>query len=167
MINRRLTPYAEKMLGHEIEEARRLHVRVAGLVEFQVQSPNYVDIVHLDRRTCTCRKWEVLGIPCSHAIASMRVRKYNPYDFCDNWYLTSVLQATYKEVIHATRDSKQREHNSNERVLPPLASRQPGRPKENRIRTEDRYRQHRVFTCSNCNERGHNRQSCRNPPAQN
>ena len=102
----RLTPYAEKMLGHETKEAWRLHVRVAGLVKFQVQSANYVDIVHLNRQTCTCRKWEVLGILCSHAIASMRVRKYNPYDFCDNWYLTSVLQATYNEVIHATRDSK-------------------------------------------------------------
>ena len=99
MIDSRLTPYVEKMLGHETEEAQRLHVHVAGLVEFQVQSANYVDIVHLDRRTCTCRKWEVLGIPCSHAITSIRVRKYNPYDFCDNWYLTSVLQAMYNKVI--------------------------------------------------------------------
>ena len=79
-INSRLTPYAEKVLGQETEEAQRLHVRVAGLVEFQVQFANYVDIV-LNRWTCTCRKWEVLGIPCSHAITSMRVRKYNPYYF--------------------------------------------------------------------------------------
>ena len=30
-INSHLTPYAEKILGQEAEEARRLHVRVAGL----------------------------------------------------------------------------------------------------------------------------------------
>ena len=34
VINSCLTPYPEKLLGHETEEARRLHVRVASLVEF-------------------------------------------------------------------------------------------------------------------------------------
>ena len=34
------------------------------------------------------------------------------------------------------------------------------------IRTEDRGRQQRVVTCGNSKERGHNRQSCHNPPLQ-
>ena len=79
-----LTPYAEKILSQETKEARRLHVWVAGLNEFQVQSANYVDVVCLDARTCTCRKWEALRISCSHAITLMRVRHHNLYDFCEN-----------------------------------------------------------------------------------
>ena len=35
-ITTRLTPYVEKYLNNEMEEARRLHVRVTGLVEFHV-----------------------------------------------------------------------------------------------------------------------------------
>ena len=35
-----------------MEETRRVHVCVAGLVEFQVQSAKYVDAVDLERRTC-------------------------------------------------------------------------------------------------------------------
>ena len=83
LINTRLAPWAEKMLSHEAEESRRVHVRVAGLEEFQIQSTEFIDVVDLDQR-CTCRKWELLGIPCSHTLAAMQMRKLNLYDFCEH-----------------------------------------------------------------------------------
>lgn len=92
-----------------MEESRR-H---AGLVEFQVQSAEYVDVVDLVRGTFTCHKWEARGIPCSHVVAGMKVRNLNPYDNYKYWYLTSMYQTTcmyqttYNEVIHVTRDRKQ------------------------------------------------------------
>ena len=55
-VTTRLTPYAEKSLSQEMEEARRVHVGVAGLVEFQVQFAEYVDVVDLERRICMCQK---------------------------------------------------------------------------------------------------------------
>ena len=67
-ITSRLTPYTEKYLGNEMEESRMLHVRIAGLTEFQVQSAEYVDAVNLKRRSCLCHKWEVVGIPCCHVV---------------------------------------------------------------------------------------------------
>ncbi|RWR87935.1 hypothetical protein CKAN_01689900 [Cinnamomum micranthum f. kanehirae] len=165
-ITTRLTPYAEKLMNQEVEESLQLHVRVAGPIEFQVQSAEFVDVVDLERRTCTCRKWEIMGIPCSHSLASMKMRNLNPYDFVEDWYLTTTYRTTYNEVLHATRDSRQWEHTSDEKVLPPCATKQPGRPKKNRVHVEGRNRQRRVVTCSNCKERGHNRHSCRNPPSE-
>ena len=50
-VTSRLTPYTKKVLEKETEEARRLHVCVAGLVEFHVQSAEYVDVVDLERKT--------------------------------------------------------------------------------------------------------------------
>lgn len=67
-----------------------VHVRVAGLVEFQVQSAEYVDVVDLERRTFTCHKWAEMGIPCSHVVAGMKVRNLNTYDYYEYWYLTSM-----------------------------------------------------------------------------
>lgn len=90
-----------------MEEAHRVHVRVAGMVEFQVHSAKYVDIVDLEHRTCTCRKWEILGLPCCRALASMKVRNYDPYVLCKHWYLSSVYRTMYNKVLNATRDSKQ------------------------------------------------------------
>ena len=85
-ITSRLTPCVEKYLSNEMEESRRLHICVAGLVEFQVQSGEYVDVVNLECRSCSCHRWEVMGIPCSHAVAAMKVRNIDPYDYSEHWY---------------------------------------------------------------------------------
>ena len=122
-----------------------------------------MDVVYLEWKTCTCRKWQILGIPCCHALTSMKVRNYDPYSFCELSYSVSTYHRTYSEVLHATRDIKQWEHTCDVRVLLPRATKQPGRPKKNRIRTEDRGRQRRVVTCSNCKGRGHNCGGCHNP----
>ena len=61
-VTTRLTPYAEQILRQEIEEAYRVHIHVAGLVKFQVQSAKYVEVVDLEWRTCICSKWEILGL---------------------------------------------------------------------------------------------------------
>ena len=132
-INNRLTPYAKKILSQETGETRRLHVRLAKLAEFEGQSSNYMDVVHLDRRSCVCYKWEILGIPCSQAISSMRARHYNPYDYCENWFSTSVYQSTYNEGIYTTCDNKWWEQMSIKRVLLLTASKRQGRSKKQKF----------------------------------
>ncbi|KAJ8627876.1 hypothetical protein MRB53_021183 [Persea americana] len=52
----RLTPYAKQLMSQEAEETRRLHVRVAILVEFQVQSAAFIDIVDLEQKKCSFRR---------------------------------------------------------------------------------------------------------------
>ena len=117
-VTTRVTSYAEQILRQEMEEARKVHAHVAGLVEFKVQSAEYVNVVDLERKTCTCCKWDILGLSCCHTLASMNVRNYDPYGFCEHWYLSSIYSTTYNEVQHATQDSKQWEHTIPIRVLP-------------------------------------------------
>ena len=38
---------------------------------WQVTSGNRVLAVNLYERTCTCRKWDVTGIPCNHVVAAI------------------------------------------------------------------------------------------------
>lgn len=100
----------------------------------------------------SCRKWDVIGIPCCHVIAAMKARNMNPYEYYEYWHLTGMYQKMYSDVIHATRDRKQWEQHLTGRVIPPLASKQLGRPKKNKIRVEDQHRKRRVITCSCCRE---------------
>ena len=51
-----LMPYVEQLMSQEAEETRRLHVRVAILVEFQVQSAAFIDIVDLEQKKCSFRR---------------------------------------------------------------------------------------------------------------
>ncbi|KAJ8624324.1 hypothetical protein MRB53_032854 [Persea americana] len=92
-----------------------------------VHSPGeYVDVVLLDKHSCTCQKWDVLGILCSHALAVIEARGLDPYDFCQHWFSRDTYRQTYSHVLHATRDIRQWEERSNVRVLPPHVRRQPG-----------------------------------------
>jgi len=44
-------------------------------------------VVNLDQRTCTCRAWQVLGLPCKHALAYITsIRGEKIEDHVDNYY---------------------------------------------------------------------------------
>ena len=43
-------------------------------------------VVELSKKTCACRKWELTGIPCPHAIACMWFNNQNPDDYVAHWY---------------------------------------------------------------------------------
>ena len=79
----------------------------------------YVDVVNLECRSCSCRRWEVMGIPCSHAMATMKVQNIDPYDYCEHWYQTPMYQMTYSEVLHVTSDRKQWSHTLANAFFPP------------------------------------------------
>lgn len=43
-------------------------------------------VVHLDKRSCSCRRWDLCGIPCAHAIAAIYSKGWSPEDFVDEYY---------------------------------------------------------------------------------
>jgi hypothetical protein len=43
-------------------------------------------VVELSKKTCACRRWELTGIPCPHAIACMCFNNQNPDDYVAHWY---------------------------------------------------------------------------------
>ncbi|XXG64962.1 hypothetical protein AAC387_Pa05g2780 [Persea americana] len=161
VLNSKLTRYAESMLSKESEHARKLGVRAANPTEIEVHSSEYVDVVHLDRRSCTRRRWELLGIPFLHAVAALK-GGLDPYDNYEHWFTSDMYRKTYNFVILGTRDMNQWDLRTGSHVLPPHGKRQAGRTKKNRILTEDRGRN--KVTCSRCKQKGHNRQTCCNPP---
>ncbi|GJR02210.1 mutator type transposase [Tanacetum coccineum] len=65
-----LTPTVTKIFNAIKEKASQCVVVWNGAELFQVNEgiQNHV-VVNLANRSCTCRKWEVSGIPCKHAVA--------------------------------------------------------------------------------------------------
>ncbi|XP_040361818.1 uncharacterized protein LOC121049219 [Rosa chinensis] len=45
--------------------------------------------VDLRLHTCTCRRWQLSGIPCGHAICAIRSKKAEPALFCDDYLMPS------------------------------------------------------------------------------
>ena len=43
-------------------------------------------VVNLQNRTCSCRKWELAGIPCYHACACIALRNDPWEQYVSHWY---------------------------------------------------------------------------------
>ena len=95
--------------------------------------------------TCTCFEWQTTGAPCSHAIAAILSRKENPQTYTQAFLSLDAFRKTYSNAIFPpeanTTDNTQvfayplQRSDNTDRVIPPHASRQSGRPKVRRIRS--------------------------------
>ncbi|CAM8934383.1 unnamed protein product [Rhodiola kirilowii] len=91
-------------------------------------------VVNVLTRSCTCRIWDLTGIPCCHACAAIRQMRGNPADYVHQSYQKLEFMKAYDyhiQPIHGPTEWPQQE---GVRVLPLLFRRQAGRPRRRRIR---------------------------------
>ncbi|XP_068638416.1 uncharacterized protein [Aristolochia californica] len=94
--------------------------------------PIQVDLVNM---TCTCTHFQMEKIPCTHAIAVCRKNNFDFNQLCGHWYTTKAYRRTYAMRFYPPKD-KLYWPNTGVRVVPPIARKQPGRPRSVRVRTE-------------------------------
>lgn len=51
--------------------------------------------VSLKNRTCSCRIWDLRGIPCSHVVTAIQQSRQNPVDFVAKWFTKETYMKTY------------------------------------------------------------------------
>jgi hypothetical protein len=67
----------------------------------------YKYVVNLEERTCSCRKWQVSGIPRKHAIAFFTYFREPLEKYVDMFYSIEKFKAAYEALIPAMRDKAQ------------------------------------------------------------
>ncbi|XP_071687127.1 uncharacterized protein [Rutidosis leptorrhynchoides] len=75
--NGSLTPAATKLFKKIKSEAHQCTVLWGGNYRYQVSGKVNQYVMDMETRSCACRKWELTGIPCKHAIAVF-------YNMCEN-----------------------------------------------------------------------------------
>lgn len=88
--------------------------------------------VDLTAKTCTCRRWDLSGIPCQHAIAAIYAKEHDPTDYVDDWYSQTKYIDAYEPIIHPIAGEDHWPHKEAP-MEPPPYKRQPGRPKKVRL----------------------------------
>ncbi|XP_023736276.2 uncharacterized protein LOC111884187 [Lactuca sativa] len=128
-------------------------------------------MVDLDSRTCSCRLWDLSGIPCVHANAAINYINQTPDVYIDGYFSKENFKKSYSSNIKPVNGSNLWSQTGFIKPLPPLARRMPGRPTTKRKRhaseQEGRFSSTRVFVprtvrCGKCLEYGHNQKSCKN-----
>ncbi|KAK8628769.1 hypothetical protein V6N13_009352 [Hibiscus sabdariffa] len=127
--------------------------------------------VNLEAHTCSCRKWDLTGIQCPHAILVILMREKRLKYYVDECYKTKTQQAIYSHMIHPVRGPNQwiPHESSSLPILPPPIKRPPGRPHKNRRKEADETtnpnakvsRKGLVMKCKKCGEFGHNMRTCK------
>ncbi|XP_052625692.1 uncharacterized protein LOC128132781 [Lactuca sativa] len=123
-------------------------------------------MVDLDGRHCTCRLWDLAGIPCVHAIATINYIHQTPDEYIDVMFSKEQFLKCYSANISPVNGSNLWPQTEYIKPLPPVSRRMPGRPKVNRRRhvSENDGRVHtpRIVRCGKCFEYGHNQKGCKN-----
>lgn len=167
-----LAPSSEKKLMEAIKRTSTYQVLRSDEVEFEVLSTERSDIVNIGTRSCSCRDWQLCGIPCSHAAAALISSKKDVYAFAEKYFTADSYRRTYSRQMHPIPrkiewtkqidDQAQAQvDDDTQMVRPPKFRRPPGRPEKKRICIEDVNREKHTVHCSRCNQTGHYKTTCK------
>lgn len=156
------TPWAESKFEKRKFHSLNWKTRGISQTQFEVDDGGKKGLVNFGDGTCSCRKWQLSGIPCGHVISVARwLRIDDCNQYFSGWYSKRVYQQTYEDKIFPLPAQSEWEQPSGlMNVHPPLMDkRQSGRPREiNRILS--RGEEKREIECSRCHNKGHMRNKC-------
>ncbi|KAI8572143.1 hypothetical protein RHMOL_Rhmol01G0175700 [Rhododendron molle] len=128
-------------------------------------------IVDLASHTCTCRKWDLTGFPCAHAIVAIEFNHENVDEYVAHWFTKQTYMASYEPIIYPMNGADMWPNTGVIGPLPPNVKKQAGRPKKLRKRGLDEpqigtklKRRNTTTTCAQCGMLGHNKRTCKGQP---
>lgn len=122
--------------------------------------------VDLNTRECSCRQWQITGIPCTHAIFLIISRRGLELEqFVDEYYYVAAFKRAYAgHVVPMTDKAQWAKGNIGLKLHPPLLKRSAGRPRSRRIKgVEEGGVGKRKYRCKRCGQFGHTKKTCNEP----
>ncbi|KAL0740927.1 hypothetical protein Bca4012_082440 [Brassica carinata] len=169
-----LTVEVEEKIDRRIEKEKTFVVYPINDYQMLVKG-NIIDcFVDLDKRTCSCWKFDLLKIPCRHAIKAGFFVGREAHTLTDFMYTTGAWREAYQESINPIAVPEDvwsvPEDVENAEVIQPETKRSLGRKRKRRYETvEDKIRSSqgsqgsKLRKCSRCGDGGHNRATCKMP----
>ncbi|GKV40911.1 hypothetical protein SLEP1_g48505 [Rubroshorea leprosula] len=164
-----IAPRVKTKLGKNKNKSSECKLLQDGTSGFEVKHKNDRHAVDLQKRTCTCRAWQLNGIPCPHVICCMFHENLDLEDFVVDWYRMGKYQQSYNFPIKAMCGDKSWQKFHRDPINPPPITTRLGRPKKNRRKAKDEpkklskskmSKRGRIMTCSYCKQEGHNKSGC-------
>ncbi|KAL2925959.1 Plastocyanin [Bienertia sinuspersici] len=167
--NGNICPRIQAKLDKSKNMARHCFVMPSSATLFQVSHNMENYRVDLNERTCTCRVWDLTGIPCCHCVAAVYFCHKNAEDYVDACYTKEVYSKAYEHSIPPL-ESERYWPALDFPLDPPPIKIGPRRPRKNRIKDPfenpkkpGRLTKHGVeMSCTVCKEKGHNKRGCKN-----
>ncbi|WMV26829.1 hypothetical protein MTR67_020214 [Solanum verrucosum] len=98
----------------------------------------YRHTINLTNRVCSCRTWQLRGIPCQHAISALYHIEQEPEPLVEHWYKKDTFLKAYSHLIQPIPNMKMWLETNNPRIEPPEPKQMPSRPPRNRIKSHNK-----------------------------
>ncbi|KAL7168668.1 hypothetical protein ACSBR2_039001 [Camellia fascicularis] len=109
-------------------QARNCFATYCGDRKFEVDCGDITHIVDLEERKCSCRMWDLSGIPCQHAVSSIFVQREKPEDYVHPYYSKQHYLVAYNSMMHPVPRQHDWVETGMPVVAPLLHRKQPGKP---------------------------------------
>ncbi|KAK1367646.1 hypothetical protein POM88_033738 [Heracleum sosnowskyi] len=164
----RLTRKYEELLKKNYLLSVDLTVNPTNHILFEVLNGDKKNVVDLNAKSCSCKRFQMDEILCAHAIAVFQKCNIDPYEYCSVYYKKETMVAAYKETVYpvGNRDTWEVPQTVKSLIVnPPEGRIRVGRPKKRRCKAswERNGKTLKPIICGKCKQSGHNRRSCRNP----
>ncbi|RYR63862.1 hypothetical protein Ahy_A04g021613 [Arachis hypogaea] len=94
--------------------------------------------VNLVKGTCSCRLWQITGLPCRHACAALAYQNRRPEEYAHNWLTMGAYNVAYQTSMRPVPSQEYWEHDVDTLpILPPRYRKPIGRPTLKRDKRND------------------------------
>ena len=141
--------------------------REKGIFEVITHRKRNVQVVNLEKETCTCGKWEVFKYPCSHVLSACANLSLNSWQYVHRCYSISEYSATWASEFSPLPHEAYWPESSIPQLLPnpELKRKASGRPRSTRIRNGMDIKEGKKRNlCGICKNSGHNKKTCPSKP---
>ncbi|GKV07426.1 hypothetical protein SLEP1_g19207 [Rubroshorea leprosula] len=149
-------------------DGRTCKATAVGILKYEIEGGGPTRTVDLAAKVCSCRQWDIIGIPCKRAVACIWKNRENPEDYVDSCYSKATFLDTYKVKMVPIPGMDEWESVGLNPVEAPIIREPPGRPRKVRKKAVDEprnpykvSRRNKPVKCGNCNQEGHNSRGCR------
>ncbi|KAK8713170.1 hypothetical protein V6N13_148393 [Hibiscus sabdariffa] len=162
-----LCPKIAKLVENHKSASAYCHVTWNGQNGFEVYCNGNTFVVDLQGHKCTCRYWDLTGIPCSQSICVI-LFNYEPLErYVDEAYRKENYQSLYHYALPTIPSEAFWKDTKMGPLEPPVKRKLPGRPKQKRKREEGETtkgfklsKRGSKCTCRCCGVLGHNTRTC-------
>ena len=162
-----ICPNILKKLNSYITMSGHCHAICNGAEKFEVVHWENRFTVDLDKKECSCRYWQLSGLPCPHAISCIYFKTSSLEEYIANCYSVDDFRKTYAYCLNPVEGMTNCPVSDRPPLRAPGYVRMPGRPKTERRRDPTEPPKHTkiskvgtVIRCSKCKVAGHNKSSC-------
>ncbi|KAG8386591.1 hypothetical protein BUALT_Bualt03G0164200 [Buddleja alternifolia] len=124
----KICPKIKFLLMRNDEKTRDCIPLKATDYHYEIACPDGNCKVDLEKHTCSCRKWELSGIPCKHAICAINCQRLDPQDFVHPCYSVETYARVYMHCIYPVNGQEKWRKTGQVPLIPPNLGRGVGRP---------------------------------------